>query len=169
VGNPTGIGDDRSAQSVEYKQYLLLLNMRLCRLIYSSQAVPSLQYSDLLDIMEKSEQNNLPVGLTGMLCYGDSMFLQVLEGSREMVNRTYHRIVNDKRHFNPEIIECSEVDRRHFAVWSMKTVQLGSYFPDKVKDMMLRYSTTANFMPPAMSPKQCMEFMLELQALYQTS
>ncbi|MFN3926269.1 MAG: BLUF domain-containing protein [Pseudanabaenaceae cyanobacterium] len=143
--------------------------MRLCRLIYSSYAVPNLNYPDLRDIMEKSEQNNQQIGLTGMLCYGDGMFLQILEGGREAVNRTYQRICNDQRHYNLEIIECVEVEHRLFPVWSMKTVQLGSYYPERVKELLLKYSPSTTFLPQRMSTSQCLHFMLELRTLYQTT
>ncbi len=139
--------------------------MRLCRLIYSSHAIPNLQYRDLLDIMQKSEQNNILVGLTGILCFGDDMFLQVLEGGRKAVSQTYHRITQDQRHYDPEIIECVEVDQRHFSTWSMKTVRLGE-FPDKIKELLLKYSPSPIFKPNLMNPKQCLEFTLEVQALY---
>ena len=48
--------------------------MNLCRLVYCSHAVPKLDYSDLKDILEKSQSNNAPLGITGMLSYGNSMF-----------------------------------------------------------------------------------------------
>lgn len=140
--------------------------MSLCRLVYSSQGIPALQYPDLMDIMQKSEKNNPPVGLTGMLCFGDSMFLQVLEGDRQAVSNTYHRIAKDPRHLNFAIIECVEADQRLFGAWSMKTVQLGSYFPDRVKEIVLKYSPNSGFDPSSMSARQCLQFMLDLQALY---
>jgi hypothetical protein len=140
--------------------------MTLCRFVYSSQGLPSLHYPDLMDIMEKSEKNNALVGLTGMLCFGDSMFLQVLEGDRQAVSNTYHRIVKDPRHCNFAIIECVEADQRLFGAWSMKTVQLGSYFPDRVKDIVIKYSPTSTFDPNRMNARQCLQFMLDLQALY---
>ena len=59
--------------------------MALYRLIYVSQAVAGLEYPDFIQILQKSEFNNKQVGITGMLVFGDSMFLQVLEGSRRLV------------------------------------------------------------------------------------
>jgi len=143
--------------------------MRICRLMYSSYAAPNLNYPDLLDIMQKSEINNIPAGLTGMLCFGDDIFLQVLEGGRKAVSQTYHRIAQDQRHFGAEIIECVEVDSRLFSTWSMKTIQLGDYFPEKIKELILKYSPSSTFIPSTMSPKQCLDFMLEVQALYNSA
>jgi len=77
--------------------------MALHRLIYLSYARPGIGYSDLRDIMDKSEVNNAKAGVTGMLCFGNNIFLQILEGNRKIVNQTYHRIVQDDRHHSPEI------------------------------------------------------------------
>jgi hypothetical protein len=140
--------------------------MSLYRLTYSSQAFPNMSYPDLLDIMQKSEKNNPPVGLTGMLCYGNFMFLQILEGSRSWISQTYHRILQDPRHFNPEIIECTEISQRSFAEWSMKVVELGSFYPQKAKSLQLKYSSATEFQPSTMSPQQCLNFMVELEKLY---
>ncbi|MGK7876130.1 MAG: BLUF domain-containing protein [Xenococcaceae cyanobacterium] len=139
--------------------------MSLCRLIYCSQAIPELTYADLKDIMEKSEKNNTPVGITGMLCYGNSMFLQILEGDRKHVSRTYSRIANDKRHFNTELIDFSEVESRIFGEWSMKVVQLGAYSPEKVRNINMKYSTSTALDPVSMNAKQCLNFMIELRSL----
>jgi len=122
-----------------------------------------------MDIMEKSEKNNPPVGLTGMLCFGDDMFLQVLEGGRKAVSQTYHRITQDQRHFDAEIIECTEIGSRFFSTWSMKYIDLGGYFPEKMQEIILKYCPSPTFMPSAMSPKHCLDFMLEVQALYNSA
>ncbi len=84
-----------------------------------SYAAPNLEYPDLLDIMQKSEENKYTAAITGMLCNGDSMFLQILEGDRKLVSQTYNRINNDKRHFDSELIEFTNTDDRLFSVWSM--------------------------------------------------
>jgi len=93
--------------------------MSLSRLFYLSYAAPNLEYPDLLDIMQKSEENKYTAAIIGMLCNGDSMFLQILEGDRKLVSQTYNRINNDKRHFDSELIEFTNTDDRLFSVWSM--------------------------------------------------
>ncbi len=144
--------------------------MHLCRLIYSSKARPDLGFTDLRNIMEKSEKNNPGDGLTGMLCFGNSMFLQVLEGDRGAVSRAYNRILTDPRHSDAEIIECSEVSERLFSDWSMKAVQLsGTQLTDKVKLTTQRYSSAPQFSPTAMTAKQCLLLMCELNALFASS
>ena len=139
--------------------------MALYRLIYVSQSVTGLEYPDLVDIMGKSERNNKKVGITGMLSFGDSMFLQVLEGSRRVVSQTYNRILIDKRHVNAELIDFSEIEYRDFGVWSMKVVQLGNQ--DEVRSIILKYSSSDTFSPISMTGKQSLNFLRELTELYQ--
>lgn len=141
--------------------------MALYRLIYVSQAVSSLEYSDLVDILQKSERNNKVVGITGMLSFGDSMFLQVLEGSRRTVSQTYNRILLDKRHVNAELIDFSEIEHRYFGVWSMKVVQIDNQ--SGVRDLILKYSNSSTFSPISMSGSQSLNFLRELIEIYQSS
>jgi len=139
--------------------------MALYRLIYVSQAIAGLEYPDLVEILEKSERNNRKVGITGMLGFGDSMFLQVLEGSRRVISQTYNRILLDKRHVNAELIDFSEIDYRDFGVWSMKVVQLGNQ--PEVRNIILKYSSSDAFSPISMTGKQSLNFLRELTELYQ--
>ena len=139
--------------------------MTLYRLIYVSQAVSGLEYPDLVEILDKSERNNRKVGITGMLGFGDSMFLQVLEGSRRLVSQTYNRILLDKRHANAELIDFSEIEYRDFGVWSMKVVQLGNQV--EVRALVLKYSSSDTFSPISMTGKQSLKFLRELTELYQ--
>ena len=139
--------------------------MALYRLIYDSQAISGLEYPDFIEILQKSEFNNTQVGITGMLVFGDSMFLQVLEGSRRLVSQTYNRILLDKRHVNAELIDFSEIDHRNFAVWSMKLVQLNNQ--PEVRDIILKYSNSNIFSPISMTGKQSLHFLREITELYE--
>ena len=85
-----------------------------------------------------------------MLSFGDSMFLQVLEGSRRVISQTYNRILLDKRHVNAELIDFSEIEHRDFSLWSMKVVQLGNHA--EVRDIILKYSSSDIFSPISMNP-----------------
>ncbi len=139
--------------------------MTLCRLIYCSNAMPDIDYISLKDIMDKSVKNNSRLGVTGMLCFGNSMFLQTLEGERQIVSERYHVIAQDKRHFSPVIIECVEIENRMFLDWSMKLVNLGEYAPQTVKNLCLKYSPTPDFYPKQMTAKQCLGFLGEFCTL----
>ncbi len=136
--------------------------MALHRLIYLSYARPGLGYSDLRDIMDKSEVNNAKAGVTGMLCFGNNIFLQILEGNRKVVNQTYHRIVQDDRHHSPEIMDFRPIQARQFGEWSMKLVQLDDNAPANLKQLILKFSDFSTFSPEQMTAEQCFQFMKEL-------
>ena len=143
--------------------------MRLCRLIYCSKASREILYLDLKSIMEQSIANNTRDSITGILCYGNSMFLQMLEGDRQNISSTYNRIISDPRHCETQIIDFSYVEERVFSSWSMKVVQLGEYAPEVIKKVITKYSSSSTFDPDKMSPQQCLKFFDELNAYNITS
>jgi len=143
--------------------------MSLYRLIYSSQASPNLTPQDLQDIQEVSEKNNPGHGITGLLCYGNQIFLQVLEGDCEEVSKTYHRIAVDQRHHSPVLIECVPIQNRTFEVWSMQTIKIDENSKGQIKNLVLKHSCTPGLNPNLMTPKQCLSFMEDLSQIYQLS
>ena len=143
--------------------------MNLYRLVYSSQASSELSSQDLKEISAVSQKNNHLDGITGLLCYSDLMFLQILEGEHEQVSKTYHRIVGDKRHHAPVLIECVPIQNRLFEVWSMQTINLGDLADSQMNTLILKYSGSPKFKPNGMSPKQCLNFMKEVANIYQLS
>ena len=63
-------------------------------------------------------------GITGVLCQGRGLYLQVLEGERSAVNRLYARLVADSRHQDVEMLQLEEITQRRYADWSMALVSL---------------------------------------------
>lgn len=143
--------------------------MNLYRLVYSSQASSELSPQDLKEIAEVSGTNNQTDGITGLLCYSNLMFLQLLEGDHEQVSKTYHRIVEDKRHHTPVLIECVPIQNRLFEVWSMETISLSDLADGQINTLILKYSGSPTFKPNGMSPQQCLNFMKEVSNIYQLS
>ncbi len=76
----------------------------LVRLLYASRAPSPLSASVVDSILEQSRKNNPPQGITGMLCFSDDIFLQVLEGSRDTVCELFNTIVRDSRHHGIRIL-----------------------------------------------------------------
>ncbi|MTJ09382.1 BLUF domain-containing protein [Anabaena sp. UHCC 0253] len=148
--------------------------MSLYRLIYSSYAKSDMGYHDLKDIMEKSENNNRSEGVTGLLCYGDSIFLQILEGDscgalryRTVISKTYHRIALDTRHHTPELIEFIPIESRLFGVWSMKAVNISDLNSQQVRNLILKYSASTTLQPHTMTSQQCLNLMQALAILFE--
>ncbi len=132
----------------------------LVRLMYASRAVPTVDQDQLLAIVRKSKANNPGVGVTGVLCFSQGLFLQVLEGGRGPVNALYNRIAADPRHTQVELLAYEEITERRFAGWSMGQVNLARLNPA----LLLKYSETPTLDPFAVSGRVSMSLFEELMA-----
>ena len=130
----------------------------LIQLTYASRTSSVLGPGDIKDILSSSARNNVSVGVTGMLCLSNGIFLQQLEGESEAVNALYHRILLDRRHKEPAVLDFSEIVSRRFATWSMGL--LG--YTQENKQLFLKYSAAAEFNPYRMSPSSLRGFFDEV-------
>ena len=96
----------------------------LTRLIYISSAVGPQTTTVTTQILETARSYNKAHNLTGVLCQGKGLYVQVLEGERSVVNGLFKRIVADNRHDHTEIVHFGEIDTRQFKDWSMALVHL---------------------------------------------
>jgi hypothetical protein len=132
----------------------------LVRLMYCSRAVADVDDDQLHAILRKSKANNPQLGITGVLCFSEGIFIQVLEGGRSAVNRLYHRIANDPRHGDVELLSYEEIGERRFAGWSMGQVNMHRLNPA----LLLKYSERATLDPYAVSGAVSMALFAELVA-----
>jgi hypothetical protein len=132
----------------------------LVRLMYASRAVPAVDQEELVAIVRKSKANNPALGVTGVLCFSEGIFLQVLEGGRSAVNRLYNRIAADARHTQVELMCYQEIGERRFAGWSMGQVNMSRLNPG----LLLRYSERPVLDPFATSGAVSMLLFEELIA-----
>ena len=93
-------------------------------LIYSSTAHHEMTFDELMEILERARQKNTELDITGMLLYRDRDFLQVLEGSKDIVLSLYQKIQRDKRHDHVNLISITPVQSRIFPDWTMGFVDL---------------------------------------------
>jgi hypothetical protein len=128
--------------------------------MYVSTAVPAVDHEELLAILRKSKANNPSQGVTGVLCFSEGIFLQVLEGGRGAVNRLYNKIASDNRHTQVELLSYEEIGERRFAGWSMGQVNMARLNPA----LMLKYSERATLDPYAVSGAVSMALFEELVA-----
>ena len=84
----------------------------------SSETRPILK-DDLDDILSKSRKNNIDLGITGMLLYGNKTFIQILEGEEKSVNDLLRKIKKDPRHRDFKLVAKKEVNQRKYSEWSM--------------------------------------------------
>ena len=132
----------------------------LVRLLYASLATHKLSATDIDKILEQSRSNNRANGITGILCYSDDLFIQVLEGGRDAVNQLYNAIVRDPRHSQVCILHFEEIGERRFGAWNMGQVNIAKVNPS----LLLKYSESAKLNPFACSGKASMALLDELIA-----
>ena len=96
----------------------------LIRLLYVSRAVGPQTTTVTTSILGTAQAFNAAHGISGVLCQGQGLYLQVLEGERRAVNQLYAQILRDPRHTEVELLHLEEVDRRRFPDWSMAHVVL---------------------------------------------
>jgi hypothetical protein len=130
----------------------------LVQLTYASKTNTILGPGDVKDILRSSANNNQSLGVTGALCLSNGVFLQQLEGDRQAVNALYHRILKDPRHKDCAILDFSEIVVRQFGNWSMGLVSA----TQENRQLFLKYSSTADFDPYAMSPVTLRAFFTEV-------
>jgi len=78
-----------------------------------------LNQDELLDILEVSRIKNEQHNLTGMLLYGEGVFIQVLEGEEQALLNTYSAIERDDRHYSIIKMTEGEITERNFPDWRM--------------------------------------------------
>jgi Sensors of blue-light using FAD len=101
----------------------------LIRLIYLSRPVGA-QTTALTDsILRKAHDWNTQNDITGVLCEGQGVYLQALEGERDKVTSLYARIHADPRHKDVELLHCESITERRYGGWSMAHVSLSDVDP----------------------------------------
>ena len=99
------------------------------RLLYVSRAVGPQTTTVTASILAKAQASNAADGIGGVLCLGQGMYLQVLEGERGAINRLYLRIAADPRHKDVQMLLFEEIAQPRFAGWSMALVDLSDSDP----------------------------------------
>lgn len=132
----------------------------LVRLLYASRPATPISAPILDDILAQSRANNPEQGITGILCFSDTFFLQVLEGGRNEVCETYNKIVRDDRHREVRILSYAEISERQFGSWTMGQVNIAKVNPA----LLLKYSDKPFLNPFDCSGLASMELLEELIA-----
>jgi hypothetical protein len=112
------------------------------------------------DILERSRKNNAKLGITGLLCVSDNLFIQVIEGGRDEVCELFNAIVRDERHRHVRLLSYSEIGERRFAGWTMGQVNFAKLNPT----LLLKYFKRAELDPFDCSGESTMALLGELVA-----
>ena len=127
----------------------------LVRLLYVSQPVGPVTTTMTTLILEKSAAYNKKENITGILCQGSGLWMQVLEGERSQVNTLYSRILTDRHHQNVQLLSIEEITNRRFGQWSMALVYLS-------KDDPMVQMSHPEFDPYSATAKDAMSLLEEL-------
>lgn len=133
----------------------------LVRLLYASRTAGKVTGETIEAILEQSRRHNPAHGITGILCHGGDVFMQVLEGGRDNVSVLYNKIVRDERHRDVTLLYFIEVAERRFAGWTMGQVNLKKINPS----LLLKYSATPELDPFVVPGRASMALLEELMAM----
>ena len=129
--------------------------MKLKTLAYTSRASLDFSSADLADIHQSARHLNALDGVTGLLVFDGTRFLQIIEGPQEAIDNLVERLRRDRRHGSLEIRDERFVEARSFPDWSMELTRVSTgYFtarpeleialPDRVapavRELILRMS-----------------------------
>ena len=119
--------------------------MSLKSLTYTSLAAFDLTVQDLEAIHRSAREINALEGVSGLLIFNGTHFLQVVEGAADAIDGLVERLRRDPRHSGMEIRDQREIDKRSFPGWSMELVRVqASYFEAK--------DTIAERLPETVAP-----------------
>ena len=127
----------------------------LVRLLYVSQPVGPVTTAVTTTILEKSNNYNKAENITGILCQGSGLWMQVLEGERHQVNVLFSRIMASRHHNNIELLSMEEITHRQFGKWSMALVHL-------YKDSPMVHIAHPEFDPYTATSQEAMSLLDEL-------
>jgi hypothetical protein len=98
----------------------------LVRCLYASRSATTPIVAPVVEsILVAARRNNPPRGITGLLCYSDTTFVQLLEGGRSEVNELFNVIVRDERHTGLQVLRFDETMHRDCGRWTMGRVGVG--------------------------------------------
>jgi hypothetical protein len=86
---------------------------------YISTPTRPMSSDDLMNILNNSRLNNASTGVSGMLLYTGSEFIQILEGEDKVIEDLLETIKHDPRHRDFRIIEKKKISHREYAEWTM--------------------------------------------------
>ena len=128
------------------------------QLIYSSRSTRTLTNADLSSIISTAQRNNLPLGITGALCYARGTFIQCIEGEHSSINKLYQHLQKDVRHAELKTLDSREIAKRRFPNWTMGFFS----YENEIGQLFLKHSRMAEFAPFSMSASDSNEFFDEV-------
>ena len=130
----------------------------LVRCLYASRPATPIDSDGLDEILRQCRKNNPRVGVTGLLCVTENLFIQVLEGGRNEVCDLYNAIARDERHRQVRLLSYEEITERRFGSWTMGQVSIDKLNPS----LLLKYFTRMELNPFECSGHSTMALLGEM-------
>ena len=124
-----------------------LLNASIYQILYRSRATRPLNEPQLQRLLEKSRSRNAAQGITGLLLYSDSHFVQVLEGPEDAVRHLYAKIQHDAWHTQVVTVSEGPAPARRFGEWNMGLGHVASQAVARALETVLDQEYEANTQP----------------------
>lgn len=102
--------------------------MKLKSLTYSSFAALDLTDADISAIHRTAREINALNGITGLLIFNGTHFLQLIEGPEPAIDELLDRLRRDERHHQLEVLEQHILADRQFPDWSMELIRVSSRY-----------------------------------------
>lgn len=83
-------------------------------LVYISEAVADISYTDIRDILSMGREQNGKVDVTSLLIFRDGYFVQLLEGDETNVRKILSSILLDERNYSLRILSEARSEQRLF-------------------------------------------------------
>jgi hypothetical protein len=115
-------------------------------LTYTSLARLDLTSDDLTAIHRTARELNALDGISGLLVFNGTHFLQIIEGGERAIDDLVERLRRDPRHNGFEVRDQRMVEERSFSDWSMELVRVSS-------DNFEARETISERLPQTISPE----------------
>lgn len=92
---------------------------------YISTPTRSMSNEDLIQILNSARAHNIQLGVSGMLLFTGSEFIQTLEGEENVIEDLLATIKKDPRHKDLRILEKKNITTREYADWTMGFKRVG--------------------------------------------
>ena len=97
---------------------------QLKHIVYVSFSSKPLNESELKALLKVIRKKNKAHGITGLLLYNNSTFIQVIEGLEDTLHQVFEKIKKDNRHTNVVILLEEPIQERTFPDWYMGFQQI---------------------------------------------
>lgn len=114
----------------------------LTTLIYRSHLQSGASFQSIKDMVSTANTHNEKMGITGVLLFNGTHFLQLLEGEEVAVMQLYEKIRRDVLHSNIVELLRDYAPYRRFGGAGMELIDIRLYDKDECLDRVLQHGTT---------------------------